>query len=195
MQPPSSQSFHRGSNRILGGVCSGLAEGFRVDVLWVRLVFVVLAFVQGLGILLYVILWILMPERTDSRSAGQNAFDSMVNDIKRAWSDLRAQFGGVRSPMSRATSTAAATPGQSASGTTATGSGQAAPPVQPSPPALPPQQVQSNPSFVLGAILIAIGIAFLVVNTGLVDWSVIWPVALVGLGIVILIRNLEKRSG
>jgi hypothetical protein len=62
------------------------------------------------------------------------------------------------------------------------------------PPALPQQQAQGNPSFVLGAILIVIGIAFLVVNTGLVDWSVIWPVALVGLGVIILVRNLERRA-
>jgi phage shock protein PspC (stress-responsive transcriptional regulator) len=193
MQPPSSQSFYRGSNRILGGVCSGLAEGFHVDVLWVRLVFVVLAFVQGLGVLLYVVLWVLMPERTD-RPAGQNAFDSMVNDVKRAWTDLRAQFGGARPTASPVASTSAATPSQPSSGPVASASSQPASTVPSPPPALPPQQAQSNPSFVLGAILIVIGIAFLVVNTGLVDWSVIWPVALVGLGVIILVRNLERRA-
>src|ERR1700704_2050682 len=104
MQPPPSQSFYRGSNRILAGVCSGLAEGFHVDVLWVRLLFVVLAFLQGLGILLYVVLWILMPERTDFRPAGRNAFDSMADAGRRAWADLRAQFGGAR-PVAPPTAT------------------------------------------------------------------------------------------
>jgi phage shock protein C len=190
MQPPPSQSFYRGSNRILAGVCSGLADGFHVDVLWVRLVFVVLAFLQGLGILLYVVLWILMPERTDFRPAGRNAFDSMADDVRRAWADLRVQFGGARPAAPPAATAAAAPPAPFA-----TGSGEASQAVPPPAPSLTPHPAQSNPSFVLGAILIVIGVAFLIVNTGLVDWSVIWPVALVGLGIVILVRNLERRSG
>ncbi len=200
MQPPANQSFFRGNDRILGGVCSGLAEGFHVDVLWVRLAFVVLAFVQGIGVLLYVVLWILMPERTGNRPTGQNAFDSMSSDVKRAWADLRAQFGGARpatpppAPPSSAAppppvpSTAVPTP--PTTGPMAV-SGQAIPAM---PPPAPPQPVQRNPSFLLGAILVVIGIAFLASNSGLLDWSVIWPVVLVLVGIGLVVRNLERRS-
>jgi hypothetical protein len=39
-----------------------------------------------------------------------------------------------------------------------------------------------------------IGIVFLVANTGFVEWSVLWPAALVALGIALLVRNMEKRS-
>ena len=107
MQPPTGNpTFYRGSDRILGGVCSGLAEGFHVEALWVRLAFVVLAFLQGIGVLLYVVLWILMPERAGYRPPGQNVFESMGSDMKRAWTDLRNQFGGVSTATS---STAAAT--------------------------------------------------------------------------------------
>src|SRR3981081_3821256 len=98
MQPPGDQSFYRGGDRIIGGVCSGLAEGFHVDPLWVRLAFVVLTFLQGVGVLLYVVLWFLMPERPGYRPAAQTTFQSMNNDLKRAWADLRAQFGGTRPP-------------------------------------------------------------------------------------------------
>src|SRR6202521_419325 len=93
MQQPSSHGFYRGTDRIIGGVCSGLAEGFHVEVLWVRLAFVLLAFLQGIGLVLYVVLWFLMPERTGSRAVGRNAFDSMSADIKHAWADLRTTFG------------------------------------------------------------------------------------------------------
>ena len=93
MQSPGTQTFHRGTDRILGGVCSGLAEGFHVEVLWVRLAFVVLAFINGVGVLLYVVLWVLMPERAGYQPPGPNAFESMGADIKRAWADLRTQFG------------------------------------------------------------------------------------------------------
>jgi hypothetical protein len=42
-------------------------------------------------------------------------------------------------------------------------------------------------------ILVLIGLAFLASNTGLVNWSVIWPVALIAFGIVLLVRHLERR--
>lgn len=48
------------SDRILGGVCGGLARYFGIDATIVRLVFV-LAVLSGLSPLIYVILWIIMP--------------------------------------------------------------------------------------------------------------------------------------
>src|SRR5882672_9302595 len=83
MQSPGTQAFYRGGERILGGVCSGLAEGFHVEVLWVRLAFVVLTFINGVGLLLYVVLWVLMPERAGYQPPGQNVFESMAADVKR----------------------------------------------------------------------------------------------------------------
>lgn len=49
------------TNRILFGVCGGLGEYFNVDPLVFRVAFIALAFVQGLGILLYLLLVLLMP--------------------------------------------------------------------------------------------------------------------------------------
>jgi len=49
-------------DRIVAGVAGGLAEYYKIDSLLVRLAFVGLAFVGGLGFLLYVIAWMLMPE-------------------------------------------------------------------------------------------------------------------------------------
>lgn len=43
---------------IIGGVCSGLAEYFSVDPIVIRLIFVVLLFLKGFGLLLYLVLWI-----------------------------------------------------------------------------------------------------------------------------------------
>jgi phage shock protein C len=48
--------------RILGGVCGGLAEYFEVDPTIVRLLMVLLLF-TGSGILFYIIAWIIMPEK------------------------------------------------------------------------------------------------------------------------------------
>jgi phage shock protein C len=51
------------SDKRLGGVCGGIAEYFGVDPLLVRIGFVVLALASfGFGVLLYVVLWIALPE-------------------------------------------------------------------------------------------------------------------------------------
>ncbi len=52
------------ANRMIGGVCGGIAEYFGLDPVLIRLLFVILAFFGGGGIILYIIMWIIMPERT-----------------------------------------------------------------------------------------------------------------------------------
>ncbi len=54
--------FRNGASRVLGGVCSGIAAYFAVDVAIVRLLFVLSIFLGGSGILVYIILWIITPE-------------------------------------------------------------------------------------------------------------------------------------
>src|SRR3954451_2234950 len=59
--------LRRGHEHVLGGVCSGLAERLRVDVLLVRVGFVVLAVAGGIGVPLYLVLWFVM-SRHENRS-------------------------------------------------------------------------------------------------------------------------------
>ncbi len=49
-------------NSFLGGVLSGLGHYFGVDPLWLRIIMVILFFVFGTGLVLYIILWVLIPE-------------------------------------------------------------------------------------------------------------------------------------
>lgn len=48
--------------KVFGGVCGGLASYFNIDPILVRVIFVVLAITRGIGLLLYIILWIVVPE-------------------------------------------------------------------------------------------------------------------------------------
>ena len=48
-------------NRVIGGVCSGLADYFGIDVVLVRAIFAASFLFGGVGGGLYLILWILMP--------------------------------------------------------------------------------------------------------------------------------------
>lgn len=48
-------------NRMIFGVCGGLAKHLGIDPLLVRLFFVLLVFANGIGLLLYLILFLLVP--------------------------------------------------------------------------------------------------------------------------------------
>jgi len=54
-------------NKILFGVCSGLAKYFGVDPTLVRILFIALAILKGYGIILYLLLAILMPEEPEEQ--------------------------------------------------------------------------------------------------------------------------------
>ncbi len=54
----------RSNNRMLAGVCAGIAEYFDWDVTLLRIVYVLATiFTAFSGVIVYIILWILMPER------------------------------------------------------------------------------------------------------------------------------------
>ena len=54
--------FRDQENRVLGGVASGVAAYFGVDVTVIRVLFFISIFLGGSGLILYIILWIIIPE-------------------------------------------------------------------------------------------------------------------------------------
>lgn len=59
------------SDRILGGVCGGIAHYLAIDTLLVRLFFIVIAIAMGSGVVLYLLLWLLIPaESAETAQAG-----------------------------------------------------------------------------------------------------------------------------
>lgn len=59
----SKRLYRSTRDKKIGGVCGGLAEYFETDPLLVRLLFIILVIVAGGGFLLYLILWIITPEK------------------------------------------------------------------------------------------------------------------------------------
>ena len=92
---PSSEprgSLYRNSNeKILGGVCSGLGAYLRIDTTIVRVLFAMLTVGSfGFGLLLYIILWAILPERYMNiaavtrklyRDADQKVFGGVASGI------------------------------------------------------------------------------------------------------------------
>ena len=78
--------FRDTKNGQIFGVCQGIGEYFGVDPVWVRLVFIILSFLNGVGIGLYLIMAIIIPEaKTEfdrSRMRGEPAkLESIAKDL------------------------------------------------------------------------------------------------------------------
>ena len=96
--PPESELrgarriFRDPENRIIGGVSSGLAAYFNIDPLWIRLLFVVLFF-SGPGILIYIIMWIVVPKaNTTAEKLRMRGEPVNISNIQRS---IRDEMRGV----------------------------------------------------------------------------------------------------
>lgn len=56
---------------ILGGVCAGLAKYLRLDTTLVRLFFVLFTLAGGIGVLLYIIMWVVIPPEGHTEPYGK----------------------------------------------------------------------------------------------------------------------------
>ena len=61
------------ANRVIAGVCGGLAEHFDVDTRLVRAIFVALLFASGFGFWLYIALWLILP--TDEKKPDPPSYE------------------------------------------------------------------------------------------------------------------------
>lgn len=60
----STPLYRNANDKILGGVCSGIAAYFKIDTTIIRVLFAMLAVGSfGFGLLLYIVLWVILPER------------------------------------------------------------------------------------------------------------------------------------
>jgi phage shock protein PspC (stress-responsive transcriptional regulator) len=60
---PRGRLYRNDTDKLLGGVCSGVANYLRIDPTIVRLVFALMVFGAGTGVLLYILLWIILPSK------------------------------------------------------------------------------------------------------------------------------------
>lgn len=62
MSGDAKRLYRSRTNRQIAGVCGGLGEYFGIDPTLIRVLFVLAFLVAGQGLLLYIILWLVMPE-------------------------------------------------------------------------------------------------------------------------------------
>jgi phage shock protein PspC (stress-responsive transcriptional regulator) len=150
---------------ILGGVAGGVADYFEMDPSIVRIAWAVLALVTGgIFLVLYIVMWIVVPEGPSAATVARTASE-----------DASADASGFTSA-----------PGESAPGAPATdwqtGEQQS-------------RRRGSGGAVIFGVILIAAGVWFLVDQyLPDIDADLLWPVALVALGVVLLVIALRRPA-
>lgn len=84
-------------NRVLGGVCGGLGAYFNIDPLVFRILFILIFFGMGSGLIIYIILWIVIPEaHTTAQKLEMRGEPITIENIKKA---VREEFENVRKNM------------------------------------------------------------------------------------------------
>ncbi len=195
-------------DRVVTGVCGGLAERFDADPSLVRVGYAIVALMTGIFplVILYVIMTIVVPE-----DPGWSGVPPVASTPWERDAGLDSSAAGVAGTQ------AAAMPGTDP----APGAGMASGPVSGWPTATPswdPQDRRSRreaarsarsaaraarrearrddpvPAILGGLVLVGLGAFFLLRNVLDIAWDVVWPAALVAVGVLLVLAALRPRA-
>lgn len=77
-----SKLYRSEKNKVLGGVCGGLGEYVGIDPTIIRIIFVLLALFGGGGVLIYFILWVVMPPKSKLGKKSETYIKENVEELK-----------------------------------------------------------------------------------------------------------------
>ncbi len=80
------------TDKMIAGVCGGLAEYLNLDPVWVRLLFVLLIFASGIGIPIYLVLWVIMPRVEAAGQPGSAVLQDNFEDLSQTVSDKMSRL-------------------------------------------------------------------------------------------------------
>ena len=81
-------------NKVIGGVCSGLAEFFGLDVALVRIAFVIAFMFASFGFWLYIILWIVLPVEGQQSTVNSQQSESVSESVSKSESKVKSVLAG-----------------------------------------------------------------------------------------------------
>ena len=75
-------------DKVVAGVCGGLAEYLDIDAIWIRIVTIVLL-VNGIGFLIYLLAWILVPVDPHLHNVKDTKAEELVSNFKKKYDDKK----------------------------------------------------------------------------------------------------------
>jgi phage shock protein PspC (stress-responsive transcriptional regulator) len=142
------------TDRVLGGVSGGLADFFDVDSTLVRIIFVLLTIFGGSGLIIYLLLWVIVPsESTVDSTLTRDFLQNNINEIK----DKTKSFADDLKVGAK--------------------------------------DREGNSRNIFGIVLLALGVLFLLQNTGILQpyhLGRLWPVLLIILGFALIMRKNQR---
>jgi len=76
------KKLYRSKTRLLGGVCAGLAEFLDLDPSIIRLIFIIVTLLGGSGILIYILLWLIIPEEGQPAEITEEKLRATADEMK-----------------------------------------------------------------------------------------------------------------
>ena len=149
---------------MIAGVCGGLGQYFNIDPTIIRIIFVLLIFANGIGILAYIIMAIVVPLEESKAAKPEEVIRENVEELKRSAEEVGRDI-------------------QSAFSSGEVKKREVGEP-------------QHQPRYIVGIILVVIGILFLLGSFNLLwwlRWSYLWPVIIIAIGLVIVFGIRRKR--
>jgi len=89
--------YRNDSDKVLGGVCSGLGDFLGIDPVFIRIFFILWTVLGELSVLVYILLWIVIPLR--SASGAEESFE--INDVGARFNQMGREIHDItRQPSS-----------------------------------------------------------------------------------------------
>jgi phage shock protein PspC (stress-responsive transcriptional regulator) len=175
------------NGRVIGGVAGGIAEYFNIDPTIVRILFVLLTIFGGGGVLIYLVMWIAVPEKYSIYPP----FTNFNRTESSGTTDYKTSGSGSFDNTSGST-------GSTGRGETYTGytPGSVPPKMKTDTPPVPNSGLDG--SLIAGIILIIMGGFFLVERfVPAINFSDFWPLLIIVIGLFLIFKGfpmIKKES-
>jgi phage shock protein C len=168
-------------HKVFGGVCSGLAEYFEMDVTVMRLLFAFTFFIMGVGFGTYIILWIVLPRK----GFMYNNYNNPTVDYTVPPQQHAGQFNNPQQS------------GNPFGGNPFADNAYGSNPFSSNPTENIAPKQKSHAGIIIGLVLIVIGAAILVDEYDLIpdfDFGKLWPIVLVIVGGSLIISGQKREE-
>jgi phage shock protein C len=174
MTNPTQRLMRSRNDKIIAGVAGGIGQYLAIDPVLVRLAFVALA-LTGVGLLLYPVLWLIMPLEGSGRAAPNQVFDEMRQQAQRVGDEMREVFVASSRPRYDPLTGEPVDP-------------EAESPINNVNAGGAPADPQARRNRLLGFVLLGVG-AFILLGMVPGVGKLLFPILLIGAGILILRRQ------